>query len=175
MNRAKTAAPMLSSLCNGSRGFGHAQPSCQVRAAYGVRGRTTGGAKKISHRHHARESRPAVSVSLFFVRQTLSGALGGGGGGLRAAGLRTTFLAPAFLAGAFLVLFFATAFLADAFLATVFFAGLFLVTALRTVFLVALFFTEAFFAALFFAAAFFTGFLVVAFTMFEVPSAVLAD
>src|ERR1019366_132980 len=49
----------------------------------------------------ARTSRPRVAagrlIFLFFSRQTVSGALGGEGGGLRAAGLRTTVLRTAVL------------------------------------------------------------------------------
>ncbi|MCI0466812.1 MAG: hypothetical protein L0Y57_07385 [Beijerinckiaceae bacterium] len=69
------------------------------------------------------------------------------------------------------------------FLAADFFTGFFFAAGLRAVFLAALFFTAfftaffpaLFFAALFFAAVFFADFLVVAFTMFNIPFADLAD
>jgi hypothetical protein len=107
-------------------------------------------------------------------RQTVSDGPGGGGGGaLRGAALRTAFLA-AFFAEAFLVLFLADAFFAYDFLPAAFFIGLFLATPLRAVFLAAPFFT-AFLAELFFAAVFFPAFLAVAFTMFNIPFADVAD
>jgi hypothetical protein len=108
-------------------------------------------------------------------RQTVSGGPGGGGGGaLRGAALRTAFLAPAFFTEAFLVLFLADAFFAYDFLPAAFFIGLFLAAPLRAVFLAAPFFT-AFLAELFFAAVFFPAFLAVAFTMFNIPFADVAD
>lgn len=107
------------------------------------------------------------------------GAAGGGVGVLRAAVLRGAFFAAVFLAAVlrtdfFAAVFFTDAFLVDALLPTAFLTARFLVTALRAVFLIAPFLV-AFRAEVFFAADFLAGFLVVALTMFNVPSADLAS
>jgi len=134
----------------------------------------TTGADSLLKQNDAPGTRSRLSP-LTKSRQTVSvGPGGGGGGALRGAVLRTAFLAAAFLAGAFLALFLADAFFAYDFLAAAFFIGLFLAAPLRAVFLAAPFFT-AFLAELFFAAVFFPAFLAVAFTMFNIPFADVAD
>src|SRR5208337_1459778 len=103
------------------------RPSCQVRTAYDNERWDNRRRERFPCANIAPESRGRPSHSPSLRRQTVSGELGGGGGGLRAAGLRTTFLttflAAAFFAGAFLVLFFATAFLVDAFFVAIFLTG----------------------------------------------------